>query len=181
MTKTTLTNPAGRSSAQASAYVRSILGLLGRRDPVAVQSRLVRALKAEIRGLKKKALEQPEARGKWSIAQVIRHLADSEVVFGWRLRLVLAQDRPPVTGFDQDAWVERLAGAYPDVAAALETLEALRSSNIALLKSLTNRQWHRLGIHAERGPESVKMMAMLYAGHDLAHLNQIARIRKSIH
>ena len=93
---------------------------------------------------------------------------------------MLAQDRPAVTGFDQDAWAARLGGAYPDAGAALELLGALRGSHVALLRSLTAEQWERIGVHAERGPESVRMMARLYAGHDLAHLNQIARIRKAV-
>jgi DinB superfamily len=174
------TNPPGHAPAQASAYVRSILALLGERDPVEAQSQLVAKLRTAIAGLTADAMNRPEAPGKWSIAQVIRHLADSEVVCGWRLRLVLGQDRPAVTGYDQDSWAQRLAGAYPDVEAALRVLEALRSSHVALLRSLKPADWEREGIHAERGPESVRMIAKLYAGHDLAHLNQIARIRKVI-
>lgn len=160
-------------------YVRSILSLLGDRDPIEVQSQLVGKLRNAIKGLGAAALDRPEAPGKWSIAQVIRHLADSEVVCGWRLRLVLGQDRPGITGYDQDAWVQRLSAAYPDVESALGLLEVLRACNIRLLRSLTAEQWAREGIHAERGPESVRMIAMLYAGHDLAHLNQIERIRKA--
>jgi hypothetical protein len=174
------TNPAGRAPAQASAYVRSILSLLGAQDPVEVQARLISNLRAGIAGLGAAALDRPESPGKWSIAQVIRHLADSEVVCGWRLRLVLGQDRPAVTGYDQDEWVRRLAGAYPDVESSLGVLDALRGSHVRLLRSLTSEQWAREGIHAERGPESVRMMAKLYAGHDLVHLNQIARVRKAI-
>ena len=180
MTSTSFTNPPGRAKARASAYVRSILALLGDRDPIVVQSRLVRSIRSAIRGLPGRALERPEARGKWSIMQVIRHLADSEVVFGWRLRLVLAEDRPRVTPFDQDAWMERLAGAYPDLDAALATLAVLRAANVALMRSLSKPQWLRIGLHSERGPESVRQMARLYAGHDLVHVNQIRRIRKAI-
>ena len=177
---TSFSNPAGRAPAQASEYVRSILALLGDSDPVDVQSQLLGNLRKAIAGLSGDAINRPEAPGKWSIAQVVRHLADSEVVCGWRLRLVLGQDRPAVTGYDQDAWVQRLAGAYPDVEAALRVLDALRSSHVTLLRSLKAADWEREGVHAERGPESVRMMAKLYAGHDLAHLNQIARIRKAV-
>src|SRR5438445_13814169 len=99
------TNPTGRAPAQASEYVRSILALLGDRDPIQVQARLDADLRKAIAGLSPAQLDRPEGPGKWSIAQVIRHLADSEVVCGWRLRLVLSQDRPAVTGYDQDQWV----------------------------------------------------------------------------
>lgn len=173
------TNLQGRAPAQASEYVRSILALLGEQDPVIVQSRLVGKLRAAITGLSATALDRAEAPGKWSIAEVIRHLADSEVVGGWRLRLVLGQDRPAITGYDQDTWVQRLAGAYADVESALGVLEPLRAAHVRLLRSLTPEQWEREGVHAERGPESVRLIAKLYAGHDLAHLNQIERIKKA--
>ena len=158
-------------------YVRSILSLLGEQDPVEVQAKTVGRLRVAIAGLSAAALDRAEAPGKWSIAQVIRHLADSEVVGGWRLRLVLGQDRPAITGYDQDAWAQRLAGAYADVESALGVLNALRGSHVRLLRSLSPEQWAREGIHAERGPESVRVIAKLYAGHDLAHLNQIERIK----
>jgi hypothetical protein len=173
-------NPVGRAPEQAGAYVRSILDLLGDRDPLEVQARLAVALREAVAGLTSEQLRRPEAPGKWSIAQTVAHLADSEVVFAWRLRVVLAQDRPTITGFDQDAWSARLGGAYPDVGSAIQQIAILRSTNLTLLRSLTPADWDRVGRHAERGEESVRLMAKLYAGHDLVHLRQIARIRKAI-
>ena len=173
-------NPAGRAPEQANAYVRSILELLGDRDPLAVQELLAEALRAATAGLTASQLDRPEAPGKWSIAQTIAHLADSEVVFGWRLRLVLAQDKPTITGFDQDAWSARLGGAYPDVGSAIQQIAILRGTNLSLLRSLGEADWDRVGVHSERGEESVRLMAKLYAGHDLVHLRQIARIRGAI-
>ena len=160
--------------------MRSILDLLGDRDPLAVQEGLADSLRAAIRGLSAPQLERPEAPGKWSIAQTVAHLADSEVVFGWRLRLVLAQDKPTITGFDQDAWSARLGGAYPDVGSAIQQIAILRGTNLSLLRSLAEADWDRVGLHTERGEESVRFMAKLYAGHDLVHLRQIARIRQAI-
>jgi hypothetical protein len=172
-------NPAGRAPEQSSAYVRSILELLGDRDPLAVMSQLAQELKKSIGRLPADALRQPEAPGKWSMHDVVAHLADSEVVFGWRLRMVIAQDRPTITGFDQDAWSARVCGAYPDSRSAIQQIAVLREGHLALLRSLSDEQWERVGMHAERGPESVRRMAQLYAGHDLVHLRQLARIRKA--
>jgi hypothetical protein len=174
------TNPAGRAPEQAGAYVRSILAMVGNRDPLEVQAALADALRRAVAGLSAEQLSRPEAPGKWSIAQTVAHLADSEVVFGWRLRLVLAQDRPTITGFDQDAWSARLGGAYPDVGSAIQQIAILRGTNLSLLRSLSPTDWDRVGLHAERGEESVRHMAKLYAGHDLVHLRQIARIRQAI-
>lgn len=173
-------NPAGRAPEQADAYIRSILDLLGDQDPLDVQSGLADALRAAISGLAPAQLARAEAPGKWSITRTIAHLADSEVVFGWRLRMVLAQDRPTITGFDQDAWSARLGGAYPDVGSAIQQIAILRGTNLSLLHSLAPADWDRVGRHVERGDESVRLMARLYAGHDLVHLRQIARIRQAI-
>lgn len=173
-------NPVTRAPEQANAYVRSILELLGDRDPLSVLSQLAQELKKSIGRISADELRRPEAPGKWSMHDVVAHLADSEVVFGWRLRMVIAQDRPTITGFDQDAWTARLAGAYPDARSAIQQIAVLREGHLALLGSLTPEQWEREGLHSERGPESVRLMSKLYAGHDLVHLRQLARIRKSL-
>lgn len=179
MTASPFTNPAGRAPEQASAYVQSIIRVLGDRDPLEVQARLAADLRAAVAGLSEEQLRRPEAPGKWSIFDVVRHLADSEVAFGWRLRQVIAQDRPTITGFDQDAWGARLGAAYPDVQAAIQQIAVLREAHLNLLGSLPESEWERVGLHAERGPESIRLMAKLYAGHDLVHLKQIARIREA--
>ena len=96
------------------------------RETPAAASRAVEGLSAE-------HLRRPEAPGKWSIAQVLQHLADSDLVWGWRMRLILAQDRPVLTGYDQDLWADRLHYANADPAHALETLHVLRRGNLALI------------------------------------------------
>ena len=160
--------------------MRSILELLGDRDPLVVLSQLAQELKKGIGRIPAQELRQPEAPGKWSMHDVVAHIADSEVVFGWRLRVVIAQDRPPITGFDQDAWNARVCGAYPDTRSAIQQIAVLREGHLALLRSLGEEQWQREGIHVERGPESVRLMSKLYAGHDMVHLRQLARIRQSL-
>lgn len=180
MSVSPLNNPAGRAPQGASGYVRSILELLGDRDPLVVQQRLVDDLRAGLSGLNDDELRRPEAPGKWSIIDVVRHLADSEVAMGWRLRMVIGQDEPTIVGFDQDAWSARLGSAYPDVQSMIQQIAVMRAAHLALLGSLTPEQWQRVGHHTERGPESLSLMARLYAGHDLAHLRQIARIRSSL-
>lgn len=173
-------NPAGRAPEDAGAYVRSIIELLGDRDPLVVMAQLAQDLKKSLGRISPEELRHPEAPGKWSMHDVVAHLADSEVVFGWRLRMVIAQDRPTITGFDQDAWSARVCGAYPDSRSAIQQIAVLREGHLALLRSLGDDQWERVGMHVERGPESVRRMAQLYAGHDLVHLRQLARIRKAL-
>ena len=173
-------NPVDRAPEQANAYVRSILELLGDRDPLLVMSQLAQEVRKEIGRLSAVELGRPEAPGKWSMHEVVTHLADTEIVFGWRLRMVIAQDRPTITGFDQDAWSARVSGAYPDTRSAIQQIAVLREGHLALLRSLDEEQWERVGLHVERGPESVRLMSRLYAGHDLVHLRQLARIRQAL-
>ncbi len=177
---TPYSNRPGRAAADAAAYIRAILDLLGERDALEVLGELPGAVRAMTAGLDAETAARPEAPGKWSVLEVVRHLADSEIVFSWRLRLPIAQDQPPLTGFDQEAWSVRLAGAYPTLASALGVLEVLRAANLALLGSLQPLDWERVGVHVERGPETVRHMAKLYAGHDLVHRNQIARILRGM-
>ena len=170
------TNPSGGSAEQAAAYTRAVLELVAEDDPLDILRGTPAALRGLVRGRSEAELSRPEASGKWSVRHVVRHLADSEVVWGWRLRLALAEDRPPLTGYDQDAWADRLGYGDADVAASIEELEVLRRGHLRLLERATSADLARVAVHAERGEESVGHMARLYAGHDRLHLRQIARI-----
>ncbi|HUE96207.1 MAG TPA: DinB family protein [Longimicrobiaceae bacterium] len=171
------TNPASGAPGQAEEYTRAILDLLGSRDPLDVLERTADALGEATADLTDAQLGRPEAPGKWSVRQVIRHLADSEIVWAYRLRMVLAQDRPTLTGYDQDAWAARLRYGESDVAESLSEFATLRRGNLRVLRSASTAELQRVGLHAERGEESLEHMLRLYAGHDLLHLRQVERIR----
>src|SRR5690349_12905281 len=102
------TNPASSSKEQGKAYTAAVVGLVGDDEPLAILNTTESRLRDAIRGLSKEQLAQAETTGKWSINHVLRHLADSEIVWGWRLRMVLAHNSPAITGYDQDAWADRL-------------------------------------------------------------------------
>lgn len=171
------TNPAASSAEEADAYVHAVLELLEDRDPDHVLSTTPTAIREAIAGMSDEALSEPETSGKWSVRQVLRHLADSEIVWGYRLRLVLAQDRPRLTGYDQDAWADRLGYADAPVADSLDEFDMTRAGNLRLLERASPQDLRRVGLHDERGEESVEHMIRLYAGHDLLHLAQIERIK----
>ena len=162
---------------QASAYTTALLDLLGSQSPLVVLRDTPAALRAGIERLAPPQLGQREAPGKWSARMVIQHLADSELVGAFRLRMILAQDRPPIAPYDQDRWAERLHYEDADTAEALERFTVLRKANLKLWSVATSAELARVGIHGERGEESLEQMRRLYAGHDLAHLHQLARIR----
>jgi uncharacterized damage-inducible protein DinB len=174
------TNPASGSQEHAAAYTRAILELVGDREPSVVLRATPAALRSNVDGMSDAALSAPEAPGKWSVRHVLRHLADSELVWAWRLRLVLAQDRPPLTGYDQDAWADRLGYDETDPKDALEEFAVVRRGNLRLVERARPDDLKRVGVHAERGEESVEHLMRMYAGHDLLHLAQIARIRDAV-
>ena len=174
------TNPASASREQAKSYTSAILGLLGDKDPLTTLEATSAALHAAVRGLDDATLRTPEATGKWSIVHGLQHLADSDVVWAWRIRMVLAHNRPPITGYDQDAWANRLNYADARASDALDQFDAVRRANLRLLQRASKPDLQRVGIHAERGEESIAHMLKLYAGHDLLHLNQIERIKQSV-
>lgn len=170
------TNPASAAGPEAQAYVAAILQLLGDEDPIAVLRRTPRTLRLRIEGSAREALQRPEASGKWSAVEILQHLADSDLVWAYRLRMVTAEERPTLTGFDQDRWAERLGYRTVSPQAALEQFAFLRALNLRLLDGLTSTDLSRVGVHSERGEESVAHMIRLYAGHDLVHLRQLARL-----
>jgi hypothetical protein len=174
------TNPANAAAEQATAYVSAILELLGDREPLTVLREMPSSLSRAISGLSPKQLSTPERPGKWSIAQVLQHLADSEIVLGWRYRLIIAQDRPPLTGYDQDLWADRLHYERANPLEALELFGVLRRANLRVLERLTPADLLRVGLHTERGEESIGHLLKLEAGHDLLHLRQIDRIHQAV-
>jgi uncharacterized damage-inducible protein DinB len=174
------TNSASRSIEQAHEYTAALLDLLGGRDPMDVLPRTADAVRSATANLTDAQRSRPEAPGKWSLRQVVQHLADSDLVWGYRLRLVLAQDRPPLTGYDQDLWSQRLRYDRAPMDEALDRFAVLRRSNLWLLSELPSDDLQRVGVHAERGEESVSHMIRMYAGHDLLHLRQLARIREAV-
>lgn len=174
------TNPAARSADQAKAYTTAVLELLGARNPLEVLDHTASALRVSIDGLTEQQLSEPDAPGKWSVRQVLQHLADSELVCGYRLRMVLAHDRPELTGYDQDLWAERLRYDQADADQSLQDFSLLRRANLRLLRRASAEDLKRVGVHAERGEESVEHMIRLYAGHDLLHLRQLDRIRRVV-
>jgi hypothetical protein len=161
-------------------YIASLLDTLGSQDPLQVLAEMPDALRRGIAGMSEQQLSTGEAPGKWSARQMLAHLADSELVGAFRFRMILAHDRPAIPGYDQDAWAGHLGYEKADVAAVLNTFSSLRGANVRLLERTTPEERQRVGLHSERGAESLDFMMRIYAGHDLVHLRQLARIRQAI-
>jgi len=120
-----------------------------------------------------RAFEAPEP-GKWSAGEIVAHLADCELVFGFRLRQTLAEDNPIVQPFDQDKWSATYKGIEPGVAFA--AFEAFRRWNLRLLEVSMPTAAERKVTHPERGTMTFQTIVETMAGHDRNHLGQLERI-----
>jgi hypothetical protein len=123
-----------------------------------------------------KDLNHAPQRGAWSAAQVAAHLADAEMVYSVRVRMILTADNPTLVGYDQDAWAGRLSMCDLNVAGSVERFRMLRDANLRLYESLEPDEWMRVGTHEEVGLVSVKSIVETLIGHDRDHLNQIRKL-----
>lgn len=115
------------------------------------------------------------APGEWSAATVVSHLADAELVYGVRARMMLTVDRPWLASFDEELWAARLGPLEPDVRESLQRWRVLRDANVRLFGSLSEEEWSREGVHDQRGALTMAALATLLVSHDRAHLDQIRR------
>lgn len=115
-------------------------------------------------------------KGEWSAQQVVAHIADNELVYSVRLRMVLTDENPLLVGFDEQAWSARFAMTDATVAATIERFRVLRDANIRLFNSLEPAEWSRSGTHADKGELTVADIAELLVGHDRTYLDQIRKL-----
>lgn len=161
-------------------YTQRILDNVNGKPPLAVQAATANRLERMIKAVRPSKLRKRPAPDKWSVTEILAHLADAEIVGGFRMRFILGAPGAPIVAFDQDAWVKSGHYAKRDPRKSLDTFRALRAANLALLKTLAPEQWKHYGMHFERGRESIEHIVRMFAGHDLNHLKQIQDILDGI-
>ena len=161
-------------------YALGLLNRLGDRDWLSVLEATPAALRTTFDGVDDATIRRPEREGKWSMIEVAHHLADSDMVVGVRVRMIVAEERPPIAAYDQELWAANLRYRDAALAEVLAQFAALRAANLRLARHLTPAQLARFGIHSERGGESAGYTLRLQAAHDLVHLDQLARIRRAV-
>lgn len=127
-------------------------------------------------GISSSEMDAREAEGEWSPREVIHHLADSEMNSAIRLRRLIAEEQPQITGYDQDLYAEMLYYDRP-VDPSLAVFNAVRQSTADILERLTEDQWARHGTHSEHGSYSVLDWLQIYSAHAHEHAEQITRAR----
>jgi hypothetical protein len=160
----------------AQQYIQRILGHVDGQDAIKVQRATAAKLKKLTHGLTPKQLKWKPAPGKWSVAEIVAHLADAEIVASWRMRSVLGSNGTPIQAFDQDVWASVFQYGKRDVGQSIEVFQVLRANNLAMLKALPLESWDNYGMHAERGKETIAHLARMFAGHDTNHVRQIEGI-----
>ena len=160
----------------APQYIARVTGYVEGKKPLIVQAASANRLARLIKGVPTAKLKKRPAPDRWSVAEIIAHMADTEIVAGWRIRLILGAPGTPILGFDQDSWA--IAGHYSkrDPRQSLEQFRAFREANLSLLKTLKPAQWRYHGVHSERGIETVEHISRMFAGHDVNHILQIEKI-----
>jgi hypothetical protein len=144
---------------------------LGDQDPLRVLPATPSRLQELAAKIGPERIMQPLAPGKWSPRQVLIHLADCELGFGFRYRQALGETDHVAQPFDQDLW----AKSYSVYSAeqALQTFAALRDWNLTLIRSLTPEQLEKPVFHPERGKMVFRVLVETVAGHDINHLRQL--------
>ena len=159
-------------------YIARILGNLDGGDPLKIQASTAKKLERLVKGAAAAKLRKRPAPDRWSVAEIVAHLADTEIVGSWRMRAILGAPGTAIQAFDQDTWVAALHYGKRDPRKSVEQFRVLREANLAMLKSLTPDQWKHHGMHSERGEETIAHIVRMFAGHDINHLRQIERILK---
>jgi len=172
--ETQRTETAGSSLKEGA--VNPYAKFLGRRDPLAVAAATPSRIVSLIRGLPARQLARRPAPGKWSIQEIITHLADTDMVMACRARWIAFEDHPTLVPFDQEKWAAGRAREREPLAETLERFRLLRRTQLRLFRLASRQAFRRTGFHPERGVVSLRVQLETLAGHDLNHLAQIRRL-----
>ena len=147
---------------------------LGGRDPIAVIEATTRTLSEIISRVPAAHLEWRPAPGKWNAREILCHLADTEIVFAFRLRQTLAEPHHVIQPYDQEKW----AGTYGGLTSlgALNAFASVREWNVALISTTPLAAMDKPVTHPERGDMTFRVIVETMAGHDINHLQQLERI-----
>ncbi len=147
---------------------------LGGRDAVEIIRATPAELQQLIAGLAPEQMDQPTAPGKWSLREILAHLADCEIVFAFRMRQSLETPGAMLTAFDQDVWATRYRVYTAE--SALHTFLTMREWNLSLLTTVTDEDRSSLVSHPERGTFPFAELLEITAGHDRNHLIRLKQL-----
>jgi hypothetical protein len=150
------------------------------KDPLRVLAATHARILKLIDGLSPRQVSRRVNPDKWSISEIIAHLADVELIHSARCRWIRFEEDPQLVAFDQEAWTRGWADEKEPVAETLERFRALRQSQLRLFRAARPEDLDRTGTHSERGTETLRLYMDKSAGHDLNHLAQIEGLRQQL-
>jgi hypothetical protein len=137
-------------------------------------------LEQAARGVPAEVLDREPEPGKWTIRQIIVHLADADMVAATRMRFIAAEPGAPLPAFDQDKWAATLGYPQQTPEQAVALVRAIRQTTAAMLRSLPAAAWEHTGNHSERGTVTLLSQVELYATHAEHHAAQIRALREKL-
>ena len=155
-------------------YQKNIEG----KDPMAVLVATPQRLAELAAGLSGSQLQAHPVAGKWSMHEIVAHLADCETVFSARCRWILYEENKRLVGFDQDAWMAGWRREQEPFEDTFDRFRVLRSAQVRLFRAASAADLARTAPHEEYGAESAGEYLFKAAGHDLNHLGQVERLRE---
>lgn len=169
-----------RDFSATRAYQEKLLNLLGAREPLEILAQTPDLITALVTRERPDTLRTRPFPDKWTPCEIIGHLSDAEYVYGYRMRLILAEEQPEITSMDQELWVTAQHYNLRDPGELARQFGELRSWNLRLWRDLSPDDLLRSGVHRERGAESLGLMLRMNAGHDLSHIDQLTRYLAAI-
>ena len=157
-------------------YLAHIRSLAQSGDPLELQRRTPERIAELIAQATAEQLSARPGADKWSVGEILAHLAEDEIATAWRYRQMVEHNGIDLAGFDQNLWARLGDYRTREPHESLELFRLLRHANLQFLGQLSEEQWDYCGIHAERGRITVRQLAAHMAGHDANHLEQIRRI-----
>lgn len=131
-------------------------------------------------GLSREQLGRATAPGAWSVAQLVWHLMDSDLVASDRMRRVIAMERPLLLAYDENAYARSLGYERVDPTIAADLFRLNRRATAELLRTLPAEAFGRTGVHSERGVETLADVARMYTQHVDHHMTFAMGKRKTL-
>lgn len=157
-------------------YKSRILGLMEGKDAVSVQRETAAKLAKLVDGASREQLAKRAAADKWSVSEILVHMAEAEVSCFWRYRQMVEHNGSAIIPFDQDLWYKLGDYQTRNPQESLQLFRLMRAANLTLFDHLTPEQWKLGGVHQERGPMTIADLARQMAGHDINHVTQIEKL-----
>ena len=157
-------------------YITRVLTYSEGKDPVQMLQRTPRKITQQVKRATARQIKKSPAPGKWSVQEIIAHLADTEIALGYRLRKIAEEDGVTLQSFDQDIWAKNGSYKKADTKKSLASYTALRAMTVHFLQAQPKQVWQRHGKHTAFGKLEFTKIVRMLAGHDVNHLKQIESI-----